>query len=110
MEPLLIYSPRKTNRLVFVLDWLFTEQLKTGYRLIHDLREADEDVLGISYGYVHEQWLSIPDAGLLWESTVQKHHVGVERWKDIPTLFALEQPGYILPFDIFSAVFFLLSR
>jgi len=107
MQPILIYSERTSPRLQYVLNWLFNEQLKTGYRLIHN--EAEVVTGTISYGCSLAGALSIPDAGLMWQSGIEEQNTILGNWDPLPVIFSTEQV-FDLPFDIFSAIFFLLSR
>lgn len=45
--------------------------------------------------------------GLLTETGIRKQQVSVERWEGMPSFFSA---GGDLPFDIFSAAFYLISR
>jgi hypothetical protein len=63
----------------------------------------------IAYGKELKNAVSIPDAGLLWEEGVMPHNIEVGRWKDIPTLYHTNDL-FDVSFDIFSAIFFLISR
>lgn len=110
MEPLLIYSPKQSNRLQFVLDWVFGERLKTVYKLTHNADEIASAARGIFYGHISVNSLSIPDAGLLWENNIMAHNIVWGHWNELPTLYAQDNSGFTLPFDIFSAIFFLISR
>ncbi len=70
--------------------------------------DAAESLPCLHYGSFPHAAFSIPDAGLLWEKKVQEINIPTGEWKNIPTLFAAG--GASIPFDIFSAIFFLLSR
>ncbi|MBA3827958.1 MAG: hypothetical protein H0X33_03390 [Taibaiella sp.] len=108
MTQVTIYAPYKTNRLLYVLDWLFKEQLGISYQLT----DNTENITGtcISYGQTIAGAWTIPDSGLLWEQGVKEHDIAYGKWNTLPVIYAKEDAGYALPFDIFSALFFLLSR
>lgn len=108
MPPIVIYAPKTSNRLNYVLDYVFGERLKTGYRLVHDTSDAGNSFF-ISYGSAAQGRLSIPDSGLLWETGIKEQKIITGTWNNIPTLFH-EGDSAGVPFDIFSAIFFLLSR
>ena len=110
MINIIVYSSRKTNRLTFVLDWLIKEQLRLDYEIVQDEREVQGLPFFISYGKLFSNALSIPDAGLLWEKGVREHDIKTGSWNQIPTLYDASSSGHSLPFDLFSALFFLLSR
>lgn len=104
MQHIIIYSERSSPRLLYVLNWLLKGRFHTEYTLVHD---ADMDC-HISYGRKNKNALYVPDAGLLWQQGISPHEIKTGSWQDIPTLYA-DAVGDI-PFDIFSAIFFLLSR
>jgi hypothetical protein len=110
METIVVYSADNSNRLKFVLDWLLKERLHLSYTVTTN--EADTAGLPffISYGKPLANSVSIPDEGLLWKTGIQKIEPLLGSWKDIPTLFAAADGEYTVPFDLFTAVFFLLSR
>lgn len=110
MDRMIIYSSKKTNRLLFVLDWLIKEQLKLDYDLVQDENALKSMPFFISYGKSFSNALSIPDSGLLWEKGVNEHEVKTGSWNQVPTLYENNTTPQTLPFDLFSAIFFLLSR
>jgi hypothetical protein len=109
MEPLLIYTPKSSTRLVYVLDWIFRERLGVEYTLLHGDPGADASSFAICYGTSKANCFNIPDMGLLWKSNVEQFDIAQGEWRGIPTLFHNNNNAAI-PFDVFSAVFFLLSR
>lgn len=104
-----VYSPRNSPRLQYVLRWLFAMQPGIDYLMIYDEDDAAELPFCISYGKVLPNALSIPDAELLWQTGIQQHTIPTGTWNGIPTLYATEG-NYTIPFDLFSATFFMLSR
>jgi hypothetical protein len=103
MRTITIFSERTSPRLLYVLDWLFNDRLGLHYRLTRD----NADSCNICYGRQKADALYIPDTGLLWEQEINKHEIATGEWKGMPTLYAKQGT---LPFDLFSAIFFLLSR
>ncbi|MBS1585144.1 MAG: polysaccharide deacetylase family protein [Bacteroidetes bacterium] len=108
MQHVLIYSPQDSPRLRHVLDWIFNDQLKTDYRLTHDPAERHEGMI-LSYGNTSAN-ISIPTTDLLWETSISVKDPNWSVWQGLPVLFHSAAKGYSLPFDLFSAIFFLLSR
>jgi hypothetical protein len=47
---------------------------------------------------------------LLGDTGISQHNIGLGEWQEIPTLYAVNDETYTLPFDLFSATFFLLTR
>jgi hypothetical protein len=111
METIVVYSVRQSNRLKFVLDWLLKERLHLSYRVTSNKEEVEGLPFFIAYGAHLPGSVSVPDMGLLWENGVQNCAVTTGEWKETPTLFSVaDESIYTLPFDIFSGIFFLLSR
>jgi hypothetical protein len=108
MDTIVVYSASQSNRLNYVLDWLLKERLQLDHRIISDEREATQG-LCLSYGKALPGAISIPDAGLLWQTGHAKLPVNTGKWNELPALFALNG-SCTLPFDMLSAIFFLLSR
>lgn len=109
MDSITVYSTYTSARLVYVLDWLLVETLQLKYRVVSDLKAVDTGKIFISYGKNLPQAISIPDCGLLNETGIKEQEVTISNWNSVPILFP-NCGDYTLPFDIFSAIFFLLSR
>lgn len=110
MQAITIYAPVVTNRLQYVLQWLFEEQLQVAYRIVQQPAHTEGLDFFITYGAVMPNALCIPDAGLLQQTGTDVIRPAISTWQDIPTLFAADDPHYDIPFDVFSAIFYLLSR
>lgn len=52
--------------------------------------------------------LHVVPHGLLFEKGIRPQNISLAKWKDVPVLFRNGNPD--IPFDIFAASFFLLSR
>ncbi|MFN5942301.1 MAG: DUF7033 domain-containing protein, partial [Bacteroidota bacterium] len=94
-------------RITYVLDWIFKERLQSSYELLHpnDARTGFDIV--ISYGTPVENTLFIPSVGLLQSTGIYQHALREGIWENVPVLYAAEGD---IPFDLFSAVFFLITR
>lgn len=107
-----IYCPQVTSRLRYVLEWILTEQLQVSYRIINSIHEW-ENCDGILINYSDEisntDCITIKPSGLLSQDDVRSQSLSVNRWKGNTVLY-YNQPGKMISFDIFSAIFFLLSR
>jgi len=110
MDTVVVYSANNSPRLEFVLGWLLRERLQLGYRIVNTLQEAAAHDAIIYYGTAPSGKLSIPSAGLLEQKGVAKSNPATGTWGTIPTIYSCEDKQYSLPFDLFSAIFFLLSR
>lgn len=110
MVAITIYCEKESARLKYVLNWLFTEVLHVTYSVTNNENVVKDLPFFISYGSVKPNSFSIPDVGLLWESDIRKQDISIGKWKNIPTLYERLNDNTTLPFDLFSAIFFLLSR
>ncbi len=108
MSKLSIYSKNKSVRLSYVLDWVFKNRLDINYQLTDRIEDIDTSGFFISYGDQQSNGFSIPNVGLLFEQGISDQQIEKGAWHNIPTLFASD--GADLPFDIFSAIFFLITR
>lgn len=107
-QPILIYCPFTSNRLLYVLDWVFKTRLGIDYSLSNSLDAASTENC-ISYGN-DKGVISVPESGLLNEQGLKQHSVITGSWNNTPTLYASLNASYNVPFDIFSAIFFLIAR
>jgi hypothetical protein len=106
----LIYSPVISPRLTYTAKQLFGVLLKAEYKLTNN-RDAFLTANDARINYSDERIessITILPNGLLNESTVTKITPTIGEWENTPILFATENDK--APFDIFSAVFYLLSR
>ena len=105
MAPVVIYCPYSSPRLSYVLDWIFNEQLQAGYLLT-----TNKETALISYGAATPNTISIPDAGLLQKTGIEEHEISTGTSNGTPAIYLNAQKGYTFNFDLFSAIFFLISR
>lgn len=110
METVVVYSANSSNRLKFTLDWLFRERLQLDYKITGNQANITGLPFFISYGKSFPNSISIPDKELLWQTGKQPCDPTTGTWNDLPTLFSDTGTEYSLPFDMLSAIFFLLSR
>lgn len=104
-----IIVPEITTRLLYTFDWIFVQQLGVEYKIATQNSEAITEDLTIHYDNVAHGF-SIPNVGLLFEKEINTHVVESGLWNELPTLFTSSENGFTLPFDLFSSVFYLLSR
>lgn len=107
---LYIYSDKSSARLVYTLDWMLGEVLGVSYKLVRPGETIEPGAVVIRYGSNDESSVCIPECGLLFEQGISSPAIATGHWQGIPVLFASNKDGYSIPFDFFSAVFFLLSR
>lgn len=110
--PLLLYTPADSPRLQFVLQWIFGERLRLDWRLTHDAAgwlHYEGPRISYSSEPTHAGQLRVWPQGLLHASDIVPQEIQFHRWKHSSILF-YNQPGAAIPFDIFAAVFYLVSR
>jgi len=108
---LLIYTDFDSPRLRYVLNWIFGERLGLSFCLTGNRAEW-EGYEGPKLCYAQartEGALHIVPHTLLNETGVREIPVSINRWKHSTILF-YNQPGAQIPFDLFAAVFYLVSR
>ncbi len=111
MAAITILCKQDSPRLRYVLDWIFKHVMHITYLLESDVENLSECEACIAYGEVYENaYITLPDAGLLWEKAIQQHSIPTGNWNNIPTLYHQADSAATVPFDLFSAIFFLLSR
>jgi len=109
---LLIYARFDSPRLQYVLQWIFAEQMGIAWRVTMDA-EAWKRYEGPRINYssttlVADALQIIPHT-LLTEDDIRPQTLAVQRWKHSTILF-YNHPGATVPFDLFAAVFYLISR
>ncbi len=108
---MIVYSDIITRRLTYTLDLLIQEILGIDYRLTVDANENftnGEPVINYS-GLQINNALKINPHGLLFEEDIKVQDIEpVKDWDGCPVFF--ETPDGHIPFDLFAASFFLVSR
>jgi hypothetical protein len=102
---MLIYAEQITPRLRYIAEVFFGECNFTSSPV--EFYEANVPKINYSYKKFSEDEFHIRPYGLLSEATIKKYSPGIFQWDGLQVFFP--SPGDI-PFDIFSASFFLLSR
>jgi hypothetical protein len=111
---ILIYYPGKaTPRVQYVMDWIFKEQFNVPFTICADRQEWVEYAgpkINYSASTLQNEEIKIIPTGLLAEiGSISPKKLAVQRWKKTTVLF-YNQPGAWVPFDLFSAIFYLISR
>jgi len=110
---ILIYSDRYSSRLRYSLDFIFHTILGTSYQLTHD-EAAFLQANGARLAYMAnpisaEGLISIRAVELLFEKGLKDQQIAIGQHNDLKTLFRTSK-RYSLPYDLFAAVFYLVSR
>lgn len=109
---ILIYSPKKTNRLAYTLDTIFKGILRMDYRLTAEKEIFENsDLPKISYGeWAIDDEIFIKADSLLFTKEIEPQNIHVGIWNELPILFMHDYSHASIPFDIFASVFYLISR
>ncbi|HOY30409.1 MAG TPA: polysaccharide deacetylase family protein [Bacteroidales bacterium] len=108
---LLVYSPYITPRVTYVFDLIFKSLIGIPYGITTDIEEFEKysgPCLNYSPARIgHELFIETND--LLFEKNIRSLAIGVSEWNGTKTFFKTSENSDI-PFDLFSASFFLISR
>lgn len=109
---MLIYVPKLTNRIGYTLNVVFHYVLKVDYTITVDhvfFEQSDEP----KFCYATEPVDDAPflaAAPLLHTVSVEAQTLNASTHAGVTTLFSVDDPRSILPFDALAAVFFMVSR
>ncbi len=111
MTGLLIYTPEISLRLKYIVELFFDSIIKTPFLFTADgeaFRTYDGPKLNYSATVFSENEVQIVPHGLLTETGIKAQSINVSEWGTLKIFF--QSGAGSLPFDIFSASFFLVSR
>ncbi len=111
MSEIIIYCAKESNRLRYILDFIFTEVYACTYSLTQDIIKFQQHTaFKINYSAITipESDIHIVPHTLLFETTVTPHLLEIQTWKEHPTFFTTSTNE--IPFDIFAATFYLITR
>ena len=112
MDSLLIYVPKRTNRLRYTFKLVFKDLLKFPYKITTDLDEfQSSDLPKLIYG---EKPLSddlfFRSTDLLFQRGIENQDLDPSDYEGINVPFPVYDNTSVLPFDVFAAIFYLTSR
>lgn len=106
---LTVVTDQKGPRVEYILDYILKELCGIEYIIVYDIHHIP--VGPCIYYCQHpsvEKQIHIVPVGLLSENKVQPQKIEIGNWLGNTTLFANERGS--IPFDVFSATFYLISR
>jgi len=112
---ILIYCPEENPRVTWTFDLVFRQLLGSEYRLTTFADELTHTG-GPCLNYSFKPMAGIPfieASGLLFEHDIRDQSARLipgEKWAGLPTIFLASGDQGLLPFDIFSAIFYFVSR
>ena len=108
---LLIYTTYVSNRLQYSVDTLFKQISGLPFELTTDIdlyQQSDADCrINYSDAKINEAELWIQPHSLLFENNIQQQNIECFEWNNLKVFFKTNGD---LPFDIFAASFYLISR
>jgi hypothetical protein len=108
-RPLRIYAADDVPRLRYVAGMILGDILGLSWEIITDKRKLGKHhVINYSDDNVKDSF-TIRPAQLLFAKGISVQEITVEKWRDLPVFFQTSA-GSDLPFDIFAASFYLISR
>jgi len=107
--PVKIFTIRDVPRLRYIAEVILGDILGLSWEIVTDKRKLGKSpVINYSTEEINGSFRIIPD-NLLFETGVRNYDLSVTEWKGLPVFFQTAA-GSDLPFDIFAASFFLISR
>lgn len=107
---ILIYASDLSARLHYILAYLFEDVCGFSFQLTND-KDHFQHSSGIKICYldanISSDALHIKPNGLLFEDAIYELNIDVSKWEDLPVFF---NSNGDIPFDLFSAAFFLATR
>lgn len=106
---ILIYSEKESNRLKYILNFVFRQYFGINYELTSSFIDFEKSELPkIFYGNSKE-YFSISKNDFLFQIGIFYPELKLNFWENIPIYYSDNQNNTI-SFDLFSAIFFQLSR
>ena len=108
---MLIYTDIITSRLTYICNLIFRDILGVQYKLTDDETEfRNHQGPAINYSKKNlDNRMVIRPKELLFEKGISKHEIFVTQWDNVKIFFQTDDHSSI-PFDIFAASFYLVSR
>jgi hypothetical protein len=111
MEELLVYTPTVTQRVNYIFQLFFGSLIKTQFSITTDessFQAYTGPKLNYSLSASSTDELQIIPFGLLTETGIKVQSITVTEWNNLKIFFSSNEGS--IPFDIFSASFYLVSR
>lgn len=108
---IVIYTSKVTNRIKYTFDFVFRQYFGIDYTIVNNKNDIDRNK-NIYLNYSNEylaNYINVFQHHLLLETTIQPQRLTVTWINDFPIFFETNNL-FEIPFDIFSSIFYLLSR
>ena len=109
---MLVLVPKVTGRVMYVFDLIFSQLLGIEYELVADVEKFKAfDGPKLHYGSQRiGDEMFIKSVNLLFERHIQEQSTGAVDFEGVKGLFPVYGKDTMLPFDMFAATFYLVSR
>ncbi len=107
--PLKIYSANDSPRLRYIAGIILEEILGLKWEIVADRRKLGKNPVVNYSNETLSGSFKIAPGSLLFEKGVSPKEIEISEWKGLPSLFQTSSDSD-LPFDVFAASFFLISR
>jgi hypothetical protein len=108
---LLIYTESSPARLVYAFDLIFRDILGVEYSLTQDaeaFRKSTQPKISYGSAAIGDE-LFFESTALLFEKDIRQQKTSVTEWEGMKIFFQSSSKS-VLPFDVFAAAFYLVSR
>lgn len=109
----LVYTEKYTPRVKYIFEHIFRDILKVEVSFTNKIEVAEESVIPvICYSRVQKvpNSFTIEPNGLLFSKGIKEIFPEVVGWNNTKIFFKTSSPDFDLPFDLFSAAFYLITR
>ncbi len=108
-KPVKIFTTSKVARLKYIAGFILDDMLGLPWEMVTDRRKLGKNpVINYSAEDIPGSFRMSPSS-IIFESGTGPKDIRVSEWNGLPVFFQTE-PGSDIPFDIFAASFYLLSR
>lgn len=110
MKSIIIYSTQKTERLRYILEWIFNECLQIDFEWTQEQSIFENSPL-FKMNYSTDSLISdfhITPHSLLFEKNIYPQKIRLSNWNTLPIFFQNENQE--IPFDFLAASFYLICR
>ena len=107
--PVVIYSTYDVPRLRYIAGLILGDILGLSWDVVTDKRKIGKHPVINYSSEIIRNAVNISPVPLLFEKEIREQEVNVTRWNGLPVFFS-DDPSSDIPFDIFAASFFLVTR
>lgn len=111
MDKILVFSPQSSVRLAYVLEY-FSNTLELNFCHTNNFEEfKDATDIRINYSTISfDNVLQVLPSNLLFENDIRPQQTECYEWHQLPCFFVTDKRNDKIPFDIFAATFYLITR